>query len=132
MQELVHEKQRRINAESNVATITAERDSSHAECAALRLQLAAMQRDLDTAHLMINEGQACRGRVEQPFDEGCEGQPSCMHYGVQALLSAMDDAPLGSDATAQETGRSSAIHLVSKLLPCGFVTLSSFVLLLRR
>ena len=92
-QELIQEGFRRISAEATIARITAERDSSLADCAALRVQLSTMQQDLHTARLSMDEtlGQGCRG---------CD---------VQAVPAGIDGTmPHGSDATEADADRTCA------------------------
>ena len=100
VQDLQGEIDKRMAAEAEIAVITGERDSSHAECADLKRQLDVMQTELNSCRHMMNDPQGkCKGPAGQFLGQGCEGQPS-----------GMGGVPLGIDAIQQEAGNS-AIHL---------------------
>ncbi|KAL3141030.1 Cpk34p [Trebouxia sp. C0010 RCD-2024] len=92
-QDLERETARRMAAEATLASITAQRDASCADCAQLRSQLNTLQNELHTAQARMNDQQGCRGPEGQSPGQGFEGQPS-----------GMGDVPLGFAAAGHKTG----------------------------
>ncbi|KAL3153093.1 Calcium-dependent protein kinase [Trebouxia sp. C0009 RCD-2024] len=107
-EDLECETARRMAAEANLAAITDERDASRADCAQLRSQLNAMQRELHTARHIMDGHQGRVGPEGQFPGQGCEGQASGRPHDAQALHTGMGDVPLGSDAIEQAAGTQAA------------------------
>ncbi|KAL3141019.1 Cpk34p [Trebouxia sp. C0010 RCD-2024] len=118
-QDVELETARRMAAEATLASITAQRDASCADCAQLRSQLNTLQNELHTAQARMNDQQGCRAPEGQSPGQGCEGQPS-----------GVGDVPLGFAAAEHKPG-SCAMHLQTTYNGVGFVSVFHAALLLQ-
>ena len=85
VQDLMREELRRKAAESQVSSITIERDTFQQECARLKIKLLAQEVD------------STRLRLEQ--DQGCERQPQCPGTHDRPHVSAVTDVITGQPCT---------------------------------
>ena len=90
----MEEQSRRMDAESEIVGITAERDAYRLQCELLKLKLmVSKQHELSNSHCQTEQDQGCRGCLRQP-------QPSAP---------GIHDTPHGSAAAEVNTGQTCTI-----------------------